>query len=72
METEKVKIKRGPSGHRVGEGHQRAKLSDAQVLEIRAKNAAGVGYRKLAAEYGCGQSTIRDFCTLRTRFVGLI
>lgn len=61
-------IRRNHTGHRCGECHQHAKLSDAQVAEIRRKHTPYVcGYRKLAKEYGCGQSTIRDICTYRTR-----
>lgn len=48
--------------------HHRAKLSDEQVREIRHLNEAGVaGYKRLAKRYRCGESTIRDFCTYRTR-----
>ena len=61
-------IRRNHTGHRMGEHHQRAKLTDAQVAEIRAKyRPYRRGYRQLAREYGCGESTIRDICQYRTR-----
>lgn len=64
----KHNIRRNHTGHRVGEHHPKARLSDAQVAEIRAKYRPGVyGYHRLAVEYGCGESTVRDICTYRTR-----
>lgn len=54
----------------MGEDHQRAKLTDKQVREMRGLNTqdcAPLGYRVLAKRFGCGQSTVRDICTYRTR-----
>jgi hypothetical protein len=45
----------GPSG----EKHRDAKLTEERVREIRKRNAAGEGYRKLAAIYGVDRSTIK-------------
>jgi Mor family transcriptional regulator len=62
------KIKRNHKGYRVGEFHQAAKLTDAQVEEIRKRYLAYVrGYEKLAREYGCSVSTVRDIVQHRTR-----
>lgn len=62
-------MKRSLSGHRVGEHHQHAKLSDDQVKAMRAEYVPGViGYETLAKKYGCGISTARDICTYRTRW----
>ena len=62
-------MRRSLSGHRVGEHHQRAKLSDDQVKAMRAEYVPGViGYETLAKKYGCGISTARDICTYRTRW----
>ena len=62
-------ISRSITGHRCGESHQRAKLTDAQVKEMRRLNESGeAGYRKLSAMFDCGQSTARDVCTYRTRY----
>lgn len=61
-------IHRGPSGHRIGESHPRAVISDDQVREvIRRREEDGLGYRRLAAETGIPISTIRDWCTCKTR-----
>ena len=58
-----------PAGHRRGESHPRAKLTDAKVAAMRIDHQTRrIGYRRLAAKYGCGQSTARDICTYRTRF----
>ncbi|QJD58162.1 hypothetical protein HG264_04145 [Pseudomonas sp. gcc21] len=61
---------RNHTGHRIGECHQRAKLSSAQVAAMRADHAAGLSYRRLALKYHCGISTARDICTYRTRWAG--
>jgi hypothetical protein len=62
-------IARAPSGHRCGQSHQRAKLTDQQVMEMRQIHESGkAGYRKLAAMFGCGESTARDILTYRTRY----
>jgi hypothetical protein len=61
-------IKRGPTGHRCGESHPRAKLTDEKVEEMRVKYEKGEGgYETLARLFGCGISTARDICTYRTR-----
>lgn len=63
-------IRRNHTGHRVGEDHQRATLSDEQVREMRrlhTRPTERLGYRALAQRFGCGQSTARDICTYRTR-----
>lgn len=45
----------------VGERNSKAKLTDDLVRQIRARYAAGgTSYRKLAAEFGFGQTTIKD------------
>lgn len=63
-------IRRNHTGHRVGEDHQRARLTDAQVREMRClhtRSRAPLGYRALAKRYDCGMSTARDICKYRTR-----
>lgn len=61
-------IARNHTGHRVGECHQKAKLTDAQVRKMRELHKTGVGYRKLAKQFGCGMATARDIITMRTRW----
>ena len=61
-------IARTHRGYRCGQGHQRAKLTDAQVAEMRhLRERHGWPYRKLAEHFGCGESTARDITTYRTR-----
>lgn len=61
-------ITRNPTGHRIGQSHGRAKLSDAEVERMRVENETGAaGYKRLAKKYNCGISTARDICTYRTR-----
>lgn len=54
-------------GRRIGEGHQRAKLSDADVDLIWALHEAGMGYARIAKKFDCAKSTVRDICTGHTR-----
>ncbi len=62
-------IARAPTGHRVGECHQKAVLSDAQVIAMRYdRERHGVSLRSLALKYGCGLSTARDICSYATRY----
>lgn len=62
-------ISRNHTGHRVGQSHHRAKLTDAQVREMRElRERHGWKYAALALKFGCGESTVRDICTYRTRW----
>lgn len=60
-------------GYRVGESHQKAKLTDKQVTEMRnlyeSWKSAGSkkGYGELGYIFGCSQWTARDIVTYRTR-----
>lgn len=59
---------RAPSGHRCGSSHHRSKLTTEQVKEMRhMREATGMGYAKLAAKFGCGESTARDIVNYYTR-----
>jgi hypothetical protein len=63
-------IRRNHTGHRMGEDHHRAKLSDAEVAAIRADyrpGQRGHGYQSLAYKYETSIWTIRDILTYRTR-----
>lgn len=60
-------IARNHTGHRVGEHHQRARLSDAQVIDMRRDHAHGMGYIRLSMKYDCGVSTARDIVNYWTR-----
>lgn len=62
-------MRRNHTGHRVGECHQRAKLSDEQIRQMREMYVPGkVGYVRLARQFGCGESTARDILTFKTRW----
>lgn len=67
-------ISRSHTGHRCGESHHRARLTDNQVREMRQLyenwKAKGLrkGYAALGAMFGCGESTARDIITYRTRW----
>lgn len=59
-------------GRRIGEGHQRAKLSDAAVELVHELREAGMSYAQIAAKFddvpgGIAKSTVRDICTGRIR-----
>ena len=55
-------------GRRVGESHQNAKLSDAQVDQIREmREDQGMSYSALAKAFGVPKSTVADICKYRRR-----
>lgn len=60
-------VTRAATGHRTGQSHGRAELTDEQVERMRVLNEYGWGYKTLAWLFGCGISTARDICTYRTR-----
>ncbi len=58
-------------GLRVGQYHQRAKLSDADVRSMLTLRAEGFGWRRLAAIFECSKRTVRDICERRKRAEGV-
>lgn len=55
-------------GIRVGEDHQRAKLTNAEVDRILwLHEEEEWGYRRLAATFNVSKRTIRDICSYRRR-----
>jgi len=61
-------MRRNHTGHRVGEGHHRAKLSDADVGRMRAMYRPYVfGMVRLARFFCVPVSTVRDIVTYATR-----
>jgi|TARA_R110001606_G_scaffold351191_1_gene501356 hypothetical protein len=62
---------RNHTGHRMGECHQKARLSAEQVKAMRAEYIPYVvSIGKLAKKYGCGKSTARDILNYSTRAAG--
>ena len=62
--------RRNASGHRLGGWHQCAKEPDELVIAVLRDYQQGVrgrGYRALAKKYTLAESTVRDWCTFRTR-----
>lgn len=61
-------MRRNHNGYRVGQDHQRAKLTDEQVRAMRSEYVAYArGYGALAEKFGCGVSTVRDIVNYWTR-----
>jgi len=54
-----VKDKVAKGRHHRGEQAMRSVLTEQQVLEARALNAQGLGYRKLARRFGVHRTTIK-------------
>ena len=50
----------------VGEGNPRAKLTSGRVRELRARRAAGLTYRQLAAEFGISDASARAAVNRKT------
>lgn len=62
--------KRNGHGWRVGQWHGRAVQPDEQVLAVLLDYQQGVrgrGYRAIAKKHQLPESTVRDWCTFRTR-----
>jgi hypothetical protein len=55
------------AGMRLGERHPKAKLTDAQVQDIKEKRAAGVAAVKLAREYGVSHQLVSQIALGRSR-----
>ena len=56
------------SGHPVGQYHHRAKLSDAQVAEMRQLHeVCGLSAREIAGRIGCSWSLARKVCNYTRR-----
>ena len=61
-------MKRNHTGHRVGQDHHRAKLTDEQVRQLRQDHDNDLGgYGTLAKKYGIAPSTARDIVNGWTR-----
>ena len=54
-------------GLRVGQYHQRAKITDAQVLRLHALRAQGWSYSRLAAEFEISKRHVRNICAGKSR-----
>lgn len=55
-------------GRRIGEDHQRAKISDETVGRLRELHEAqGLGSRRLAKMFGLNRRTVQDILRYRTR-----
>lgn len=54
-------------GLRIGEDHQRAKLTNAEVEMIRQLHVSGLSYRTLAEKYEVSKRTIAAICRYERR-----
>lgn len=59
----------GETGHRAGESHGRAKLSDRDVELIRRLHENGVKYGQLARSFGVSAETVGRICRYEIRNV---
>jgi hypothetical protein len=56
------------SGRRIGETHHNALLADALVDQMRDRHEdEGLGYRRIAREFGVALTTVRKICTYERR-----
>ncbi|WP_250533965.1 hypothetical protein [Caballeronia sp. AZ10_KS36] len=54
-------------GIRVGQYHQRAKLTDLDVEQVRELRVSGLSYRAIAEKFEIGIRTVRDIVSYRKR-----
>lgn len=64
--------RRNERGYRVGEGHHRARFTDAQVHELRAMREAGQSYADIIAAFAARgvpitYDVVRKLCTYARR-----
>lgn len=67
MTARLVRVRRSHTGHRVGECHQRARLSGDDVRLIRQLHVEGLGYGTIAQKFDVSKSTVSDVCHGRHR-----
>lgn len=60
-------IRRNHTGHRLGEHHPKARLTDADVARMRAMHAGGASIPHTAMEFGCSYWTAYDILKYKTR-----
>lgn len=54
-------------GLRIGDDHQNARLTDAEVEMIRVLHGEGMSYKTLADKFEVGKSTVADIVKFRRR-----
>lgn len=63
-------IQRSPAGYRCGESHPKARLTDAQVVEMRrAREDRGVPMKVLALQFSVSYWTVAKICRYERRNV---
>jgi len=61
-------IRRAPTGHRIGESHHRAKLTDTDVDNMRELHEVhGLTYDDLVDKFETPKSTIQYICSYKSR-----
>ena len=57
------RIRRAPTGHRVGSSHSRSKLDEHDVALIRSLHDEGLSCRTIAEKFDVGKSVINYIIT---------
>ena len=60
-------VKVNDRGLRIGEDHQHARHTDAEIELARQLHAEGMSYKKLAEKFEVSKSTIADWIKFRRR-----
>jgi len=58
----RVQIAVNAQGRRIGEDHQRAVLTNAEVEQLLALRDEGYSYQRLAAMFEVSKSAVRNYC----------
>jgi len=61
------RIRRGPTGHRIGASHPKAKAPDSVVDDARALHEKGRTFAEISRALGVNQRTVADWCKYITR-----
>lgn len=63
----KNQIRRNHTGHRMGEHHQKARLSDGDVIKMRRMYEQVENVAAVARAFGCSYWTCYDIVKYKTR-----
>lgn len=63
LENHRDRDAKGRKAPTTGEMNGQSRFTEADVIAIRVKRAAGARYCDLRREYGCGEFAIRGICT---------
>lgn len=65
--TRLVRVRRSPTGRRIGESHPRVRAPAEDVRLARALHDEGLGYGEIGKKLEVSRYTVRNWCTEERR-----